>query len=820
MPATASSGTDQKFEIGHILFIDIVGYSKLRLDEQRRLIEALNRGVRESREFQNADADGKLVRLPTGDGMALVFYNAPEAPVECALEIGRSLKQSSELAIRMGIHSGPVGNVVDVNDRRNIAGAGINMAQRVMDCGDAGHILLSKRAAEDLIHAGKWQDDLHDLGDCKVKHGATLSIFNLCVDGIGNCEVPSKLKQAREQEAAARRAVIIRQRRRISAIGAAVLFVAMSVAVWLMLRRSTSNLVSKSIAVLPFENVGDDKENAYLADGVQDEILTDLTKVADLKVISRRSVSQYRDTKQTIRQIGQALGVAHVLEGTVRKVAGRVHVTAQLIDTRNETQTWAEKYDRDIADVFQIQNDISQAIVTQLKAALSPAEKAAVDEKPTQDKEAYDLYLRARALIYAQGSGLTQRMADENAAKAVGLLESAIARDSKFALAYCALADAHLSLEKDDKAKEAIDAAIRIFPNLAEAHLILARYFVEGVEDISAGEKELTLAAVGLPGRVDVFNLRAEVEAQRGQWKEALHDREKASELDPQNLDTIQPLIYLNVILRRYDNAERLVDRTLATAPQQSTSLFWRCKSHIALARGDTKAAMTALDSSPMRQAGLYNFNHLVAHVFTLERNYAKAEEILQSAEEMAKTHKMLARTQERNESFRHGVQLEKLGRIARFRGEQEKAHGYFDAARPEFEEWLAKNPASITHNPLLQSHSSAYIAEIDAALSRKEDAIREGRNVAELWPLHRNARMGPNVHIIVAVAYMWSGERDAALQELAEVAKVPVPPPDVDFFQGLSAGELKLNPIWDPLRNDPRFDKIIAEAGKPIKIN
>jgi TolB-like protein/Tfp pilus assembly protein PilF len=817
MPAELTS--DAKFEIGHVLFIDIVGYSKLLLNEQRSSVEALNQIVRQTNEFQIAEAEGKLVRLPTGDGMALVFYNAPEAPVECALEVARALNQHSQLRVRMGVHSGPVSSVLDVNERRNIAGAGINIAQRVMDCGDAGHILLSKRAADDLEHSGKWQGYLHPLGDCEVKHGVALSVVNLYTEDAGNRELPSKLKQAREQQAAVRRAKVVRQRKQISAITAALLLGASGIVLRFWMRSAASNILTKSVAVLPFENLSEDKENAYLADGVQDDILTDLTKVADLKVISRRSVSQYRETKQSIREIGKALQVAHVLEGSVRKVANQIHVTAQLIDTRNETQTWAEKYDRDIADVFQIQNEISQAIVTQLKAALSPREKAAIEEKPTQDKEAYDLYLRAHALIYGQAP--TYKTEEDNATKAITLLDSAIARDQKFALAYCALADAHTFLEELDKAKEAADAAIRISPNLTEAHLVLARYFLQGIQDVSSAEKELAVAAAGLPGRVDVFNLRAEIEERRGRWKEALHDHEKASELDPQNLDTRHDLTFFNIMLRRYGDAERLLDRTLATAPEQSTSLFWRCKSYIALARGDTKAAMAALDSSPMRKAGLYNLNHLVAHVFTMERNYPKAEEIIQSVEGMAKTHNTLPKAYTRHEIFNRGVRLEKLGRIARFRGEAEKARGYFEAARPDFEEWLAKSPASMGLNPWLQSHSSAYIAEIDAALGRKEDAIREGRNVAQLWPLQRDARIAPNIHIIVAVAYIWSGERDAALQELAEVAKVPVPPgAAVPFFQGLSAGELKLNPIWDDLRSDPRFDKIIAEAAKPIKLD
>ena len=608
------------------------------------------------------------------------------------------------------------------------------------------------------------------------------------------------------------------------AIGAALVAFAIVAAIWNSHRQSTATVVptpEKSIAVLPFENFSDDKENAYFADGVQDEILTDLTKVADLKVISRRSVAQYRDTKQTIRQIGQALGVAHVLAGTVRKAAGRIHVTVQLIDAHNEAETWAEKYDRDVADVFLIQSDISQEIVSRLKAVLSPEEKAAIEEKPTQDKEAYDLYLRARALVYGQEVTLSYRTAEENNAKAIKLLESAIARDPKFTLAYCVLAEAHLFLEAPDKAKEAVDAALGISPDSAEAHLVRARYFSVGMHDVSAAEKELALAAAALPGRVDVFNLRAEVEERRGQWKKALHDRERAHELDPQNLDTTHDLGYLNIVLRKYEEAERLCDHIIATVPEQSTDMFWRLKGFIALARGDAKAAMAALDSRPDRNDGFYNENHLVAHVFLMQHNYQQAEQIVQSAEETAKKQNVWAKVQEQHQPFGRGVAMEKLGKMARFRGEQEKARGYFEAARSKFEEWLAENPG---HGSSLlawfESHAPAYIAEIDAALGRKDDAIREGRDVAKLWPLERDALIAPNIQIILAVVYMWSGERDAALEQLMETAKLPVQPPGIAFFPGLSAGELKLNPLWDDLRNDPRFDKIVAEAAKPVKLD
>jgi tetratricopeptide (TPR) repeat protein len=410
------------------------------------------------------------------------------------------------------------------------------------------------------------------------------------------------------------------------------------------------------------------------------------------------------------------------------------------------------------------------------------------------------------------------KTAEENVTKAVTLLESAIARDPKFTLAYCVLGDAQLILNSIGgstldktwlvKAKEAIDAALRISPNSAEAHLMLARYFVVGVEDTLAGEKELAIAAPGLPGRVDIFNLRADIEAQRGKWKEALHDREKATELDPRDSETAYNLADLYISLRRYGEAERVLDHAIATTPQQLTGAFWRWKALIALAKGDAKAAMAAFDSSPIRNSGLPLLNSMIADVFVMERNYPKAEEIFQSLEETAKTHNVVPKTASFLPFYR-GMAFERLGRIARFRGDKEKARGYFEAARPAFEEFLAKHPD--------RTLSLVYIAEIDAALGRKEDAIREGRKAVEL-ERNQNAGFAPVIETFLAVVYVWTGERDAALQQLAEVSKLPAG--SGWFSPNATAGDLKLNPIWDDLRSDLRFDKIIAEAAKPVKID
>ena len=344
--------SDVRLEIAHVLFIDIVGYSKLLINEQRESLQELNQIVRGTDAFRAAEVAGQLTRIPTGDGMALVFSTMPDAPVQCALEIAKALKNRPELRVRMGIHSGPVSAVTDVNDRSNIAGGGINMAQRVMDCGDAGHILLSKRVADDLVQYRQWQPHLHDLGECQVKHDTTVSVVNFFTDEVGNAAVPHKF--ARAPVEAAVPAAKARIPAKLPLIAAAV--VGAAIFAFLLYRpagtslrdakqadekRSSAASISltastipeKSIAVLPFENLSDEKQNAYFADGVQDEILTDLAKIADLKVISRTSVMQYKTgTQRNLREIGQQLGVAHLLEGSVQRAANRVRVNAQLID--------------------------------------------------------------------------------------------------------------------------------------------------------------------------------------------------------------------------------------------------------------------------------------------------------------------------------------------------------------------------------------------------------------------------------------------------------------------------------------------------------
>ena len=464
-----------QLEIAHVLFIDIVGYSKLSINDQHAAIEELNRIVRASEQFQRAEAAGRLLRLPTGDGMALVFYTSPEAPTQCAVEISRVLKKHPGLQVRMGIHSGPVSGVVDVNERANLTGTGINVAKRVMDCGDAGHILLSKRVAEDLEGYEQWRPSLHDLGSCEVKHGTRISVVNLYNDQFGNARVPLKFEMAQKRRA----------RLRWGAMTAALLTIAAIVAGIVMFSRywgrSTLAAPEKSIAVLPFENRSEDKANAYFADGIQDEILTRLSKIADLKVISRTSTQHYKSAPGNLREIAKQLGVAHVVEGSVQKSGDAVRVNVQLIKAANDSHLWADTFDRKLTDIFSVESEVAKAIADQLRVHVSGQEKQAIAAKPTDNLEAYDAYLRGLAY------NLKTATTPANSLGAQKCLREAVRLDPKFALAWALLSyvDARgylqLTLQPTaalrEEARQAAETALTLEPDLGEALMAKGYYY-------------------------------------------------------------------------------------------------------------------------------------------------------------------------------------------------------------------------------------------------------------------------------------------------------------------------------------------------------
>src|SRR5436190_10481813 len=390
----SESGTSVRLQIGHVLFMDLVSYSTLLLDEQRQYLEQLAEIVRGTEQVRSATEAGKLIRLPVGDGMALVFFDSPEAPLRCAIEISRKLNEYPQLKLRMGIHSRPINEVRDVNDSVNVAGAGINLAQRVMDCGDDRHILLSKRVAEDLGHSREWGPYLHDLGECVVKHGVPVFLVNFYGDGVGNPELPKMVQQSQSEQAAKAAAAGAprRFRRKYIAIVAAIALVAAtSLSIWLYSRQKPSTALpeEKSIAVLPFENFSPEKDNAFFADGIQDDILTSLAKIKELRVISRSSVMAFRDAAaQNLRDIGKKLGVANILEGSVRKQADRVVVNVQLIDAQSNRQIWANHYDRTLVDTLGLQGELAGEIAETLRATLSDDEKALAAAKPTRNADA------------------------------------------------------------------------------------------------------------------------------------------------------------------------------------------------------------------------------------------------------------------------------------------------------------------------------------------------------------------------------------------------------------------------------------------------
>src|SRR6266550_3690916 len=519
-----------QLEIGHVLFVDIVGYSKLSINEQRALLDTLNQIIRSTNEFREAEIAGRLIKIPTGDGMALVFYTSPESPVDCAVEISRALKEHPQLQLRMGVHSGPVSGVVDVNERANLAGAGINMAQRVMDCGDAGHILLSKRVAEDLAQYGHWQPHLHHLGECEVKHGVRLHVVNLFTEDLGNPQLPKKFQSLKKRSARVRWAGMTAALFALAAIIA-------GIAIFSRYRaRSTPVASEKSIAVLPFDNLSRDPENAYFSEGIQDEIVTRLAKIAELKVISRTSTQRFKSSPDDLPQIAQQLGVANILEGSVQKPSDQVRVNVQLIHAATDTHLWADTYDRKLTDVFAVESEIAKAVAERLKAKLTGTAEHVLASRPTENPEAHQLYLKGRYFW--------NKRTTENLQKAIDYFEQAIGKDPAYALAYSGLADVHAVLPyyaatppKDDaqKALAAARKAVELDESLAEAHTSLANALVLNLQ-FAASVPEFQRAIELNPNYATAHHWYGEELQNEGQSDKAVAELERAHELDPLSL--------------------------------------------------------------------------------------------------------------------------------------------------------------------------------------------------------------------------------------------------------------------------------------------
>src|SRR5438477_1161700 len=567
-----------RLEVAHVLFIDIVGYSKLSINEQRAVVDELTTIVRGSDQYRKGEGAGRLIKIPTGDGMALVFYTSQEAPAQCAIEISGALKEHPRLQVRMGVHSGPVSGVIDVNGHANLAGAGLNMAQRVMACGDAGHILVSKHVAEDLEEYEHWRPLLHDLGECEVKHGMRIGIANLYDSETGNPQLPKRLQAVKRR----------RTRVRWAEVAVALLVLAAIIAAFVFLlrrpARSAMAIVEKSIAVLPFENRSEDKANAYFADGIQDEILTRLSKISDLKVISRTSTQHYKSAPENLPDIARQLGVAHILEGSVQKSGDAVRVNVQLIKAVNDSHLWADTYDRKLTDIFSVESEVAKAIADQLRAKLTDQEEQVIAAKPTNNPAAYDAYLRGRA--FAAGSQF-DKSAVENAIQSY---QDAVRLDPSFVLAWVDLSCVQSgsfwlgedpSPERLAAAKDSADRALALDPNLPETHLALGYYRYYGQQDFTAGLAEFQQAEKGLPNNVDVIEAIGRIQRRLGHWDEAIVAWHRIIELDPRDIDAYNTLALTYSALRRFPEALATVDRALAWEPANTealglkASIFW-----------------------------------------------------------------------------------------------------------------------------------------------------------------------------------------------------------------------------------------------------
>jgi TolB-like protein/Tfp pilus assembly protein PilF len=787
----ADATTDPKFEIGHVLFIDIVGYSKLLIGEQSELVRELKELVATSEQVRVAEGQGRLVSLPSGDGVALVFRDSAEAPAQCALEIAHALKKYPKLRLRMGIHSGPVNMVTDSNNRANVAGAGINLAQRVMDCGDAGHILVSKHVAEDLEQYARWQPYLHELGECEVKHGVRVSVANLYSEKVGNPHLPDKIKRGRRSLARKR------QRERVVVAASVLGVVGLGLIYALIHHRIAQQRLSafaaipfKSIAVLPFENLSANPENAFFAEGVQDEVLTYLAKIADLKVISRASVMQYKPgIVRNATAIGQALGVAHLLEGSVQRAAGKVRINAQLIDARNDNHLWAQTYDRDVTDLFAIQSEIANTIADQLQARLSPAEKAEIERRSTSDDAAFALYTQGKSLLI---SAVSTDPDKATFLHALGLLDQAVARDPDFFAAYCELvhANAELYFYNFDHtparlalAEAALQNATRLRPDAGETHLAQAEYLYRCHLKYDRARAELALAARALPNSSRVYALTGFIDRRQGRWEEAVHNFEKALEVDPRNYIVLQQISAGYSYLRRYREEALAADRVLALNPNDAGARISR--------------AFVDLEW----HANLQPYRDVV-HAILLE-NPDSAEEIASEWFAVAWYERNAAdATRGATAIPAEGAGSNAVrfphawfeGLAARLRGDTASVHEAFLRARAVAEHDVQERPE---YGPPL-----CVLGMIDAMLDRKQDAIREGRRAVELLPVERDSINGSHLLMHLAMIYAATGEKDLAIEQLRLLLSKP--------GDG-SYGDFRLNPFWDPLRGDPRYEKLVS---------
>jgi TolB-like protein/class 3 adenylate cyclase len=529
---SAAVESEVEFDIAHVLCTDIVGYSKLLIDQQSDQLAKLNRLVRDTEAFRLAAQSGKLLCVPTGDGMVLVFFTHPQDPAECAVQLARGLRAYPEIKLRIGVHSGPVNRITDLNQRVNVAGAGINMAQRVMDCADAGHILFSKRVAEDLSQYSKWQPHLHELGEAEVKHGAKIDIFNFYTDEIGNRAMPSKIKSAALQSNV-RRSVV-------ASLGIAAVFALAAFVAYLFYARSTfiaTAVPEKSIAIFPFKPLVAQSRDEFLENGMADTLISKLSAIHDLVIPALTSAQKYAEREPDPRGAGRLLRVKTVLDGRLQKLGDRLRVSARLLSVADGTAIWAQTFDEHFTDVFAVQDIIAQKVADALALHLNGEEQKRLTKHDTQNTEAYQLYLKGRFYW--------NKYTEEGFRKSIEFHNQALALDPNYALAYAGLADAYIQLadlsftppnEYYPKAKAYAAKALALDDNLAQSHVAMGTYLLFYEWKWAEAEKELKRGIQLNSNYADGYHFYNHFLESQGRLDEALDAIKRGLALDPLSL--------------------------------------------------------------------------------------------------------------------------------------------------------------------------------------------------------------------------------------------------------------------------------------------
>ncbi len=789
---------EEQRKLAAIMFTDMVGYGALSQRDDKLAQELLEEHRRLLREIF-PQFNGTEIKT-IGDAFLVEFQSALEA-AQCAMAIQRALAKRNadapaerQIQVRIGVHIGDV-----VHRGGDVYGDGVNIASRIESLAAAGGICVSMDVERQIRNA--LEARFEKLAPTELKNiSVPMDLFRIVLPWERDTRLTAELQKTAHS-------ATTRRMPWHEVVLAVLLVLGLITGGFFFLRHRASqqatnaaasspvgSVPEKSLAVLPFENLSEEKANAFFTEGVQDEILTNLSRIADLKVISRTSVMQYKSgAPRNLRKIGEELGVAHVLEGSVQRAANKVRVNAQLIDARNDAHLWAQTYDRDLADVFAIQSEIAKAIADQLQAKLSPNEKKAIEQPPTTDLAAFDLYSRAKSLLLTAAFSVT---GEPDLRKAIELLDEAVKRDPSFFDAYCQLARAHefiYALRGSDHtparlalAEAAVQAATRLRPDAAETHLARAQYLYYGRRDYAGALAELEIARRALPNDPRLFELTGYILRRRGQQEEGLRNLQRAVELDPRNLFTLQQIALSYQYLGRYAEAIAALDRVLAIVPDNvetrvARGLFYLCW------KGDTRPLRQTIDALLAQGPGaIASAADSWFFCALAERDPAAAERALVA---LGDTPCWNESTINLSRSFGEGL-------LARMTKDEARARTAFEAARAQQEKIVQAQP---DYGPPL-----CVLGLIDAALGRKDLALDEGRRAIVLMPVEKDVTNGSLVLQYFAITAAWAGDKELALQQLEAGLRAPV------ASLMLSYGALKLFPVWDPLRGDPRFEKIV----------